>query len=47
MNVLQQQNNTPDSIFGLKSHDEEFSCLPRIYWPPKMPKIWCKIYDSW
>ena len=37
--VLQQQNNTLDSVFGLKSNDEEFNCPPRIYWLPKMHKI--------
>ena len=29
-NVLQEQNNTPDSVFGLKN-DEKFNCLPCIY----------------
>ena len=38
-NVLQQQNVTLDSVFGLKSNDEEFNCLPCIYWLPKMHKI--------
>ena len=38
LNVLQQQNNTLDSVFGLKN-DEEFNCLPCIYWLPKMHKI--------
>ena len=38
-NVLEKQNNTLDSVFGLKNNDEEFSCLPRIYWLPKMRKI--------
>ena len=38
-NILQQQNNTLDSVFGLKNNDEEFNCLPYIYWLPKMHKI--------
>ena len=38
-NILQQQNNTLDSVFGLKSNDEEFNCLPCIYWLPEMHKI--------
>ena len=38
-NVLQQQNNTLDSFFGSKNNDEEFNCLPCIYWLPKMHKI--------
>ena len=38
LNVLQQQNNTLDSVFELKN-DEEFNCLPCIYWLPKMHKI--------
>ena len=29
-NVLQQQNNTLDSVSGLKNNDEEFNCLPCI-----------------
>ena len=29
-NVLQQQNNTLDSVSGLKNNDEEFNFLPRI-----------------
>ena len=37
--VLQQQNNTLDSVFGLKNNDEEFNCFPCIYWLPKMHKI--------
>ena len=37
--ILQQQNNTFDSVFGLKNNDEEFSCFPCIYWLPKMHKI--------
>ena len=39
--VLQQQNNTLDSVFGLKNNGEEFNCLPCIYWLPKMHKIPC------
>ena len=38
LNVLQQQNNTLDSVFELKN-DEEFNCLPCIYWLPKMHRI--------
>ena len=38
-NVLQQQNNTLDSVFGLKNKNEESNCLPYIYWLPKMHKI--------
>ena len=38
-NILQQQNNTLGSVFGLKNNDEEFNCLPCIYWLPKMRKI--------
>ena len=38
-NVLQQQNNTLDSVFALKNNDEEFNCLPCIYWLPKIHKI--------
>ena len=37
--ILQQQSNTLDSVFGLKINDEEFNCLPCIYWLPKMHKI--------
>ena len=37
-NILQQQNNTLDSAFGLKTNDKEFSCLPCIYWLTKMHK---------
>ena len=38
-NVLQQQNNTPDSVFGLKNNDQEFNCLLYIYWFQKTHKI--------
>ena len=38
-NILQQQNNALVSVFGFKSNDEEFNCLPCIYWLPKMHKI--------
>ena len=38
-NVLQQQNSTLDSVFRLKKEDEEFNCLPCIYWFPKIYKI--------
>ena len=37
-NILQQQNNTLDSAFGLKINDEEFKCLPCIYWLAKCIK---------
>ena len=33
-NVLQQQNDTLDSIFRLKNSDVEFNCLSCIYWLP-------------
>ena len=38
-NILQQQNNTLDSVFRLKNNDKEFNCLPCIFWLPKMHKI--------
>ena len=38
-NILQQQNNTLDSVFGLKNNDKKFNCLPCIYRLPKMLKI--------
>ena len=38
-NILQQQNNTLDSVFGLKNNDKQFDCLPCIYWLPKVHKI--------
>ena len=38
-NLLQQQNNTLDPVFGFKKNDEEFSSLTCIYWLPKMHKI--------
>ena len=38
-NVLQQQNDTLDSVFGSKNNDEEFNCLLSIYWIPKKLKI--------
>ena len=38
-NILQQQNNTLDSVFELKNNDEEFNCLSCIYWLPKMHQI--------
>ena len=38
-NVLQQQNNTLHSVFGLKNNNEEFNCLPCICWLPKTHKI--------
>ena len=37
-NILQQQNTTHDSVFGLKNNDKEFNCFPCIYWLPKMHK---------
>ena len=37
-NVLQQQNNGLDSVFGLKNNEKELNCLPCIYWLPKMHK---------
>ena len=38
-NILQQQNNTLDSVFGLKNNDEEFNCISCICWLSKMHKI--------
>ena len=38
-NILQEQNNTLDSVSGLKNNDGEFNCLPCIYWLPKIHKI--------
>ena len=38
-NILQHQTNALDSVFGLKNDNEEFNCLPCIYWLPKMHKI--------
>ena len=38
-NILQQQNNGHNSVFGLKSHGKKFNCLPFIYWLPKMHEI--------
>ena len=38
-NILQEQNITLDSVFRLQNNDDEFNCLPCIYWLPKMPKI--------
>ena len=38
-NVLQQQNNALDSVSALENNNEEFNCLPCIYWLPKMHKI--------
>ena len=37
--ILQQQNNTVDSVFGLKNNDNQFNYLPCIYWLPKMHQI--------
>ena len=38
-NVLQQQNSTLDSLFGIKNNDGEFNCLPCNSWLPKMHKV--------
>ena len=38
-NVLQQLNNTLDSVFGFKKKNKGFNCLPCIYRLPKMHKI--------
>ena len=38
-NVIQEQNNALDPGSGLKNNDEEFNCLPSIYWFSKMHKI--------
>ena len=38
-NILQQQNTTHDSVFGLKNNDKEFNCFPCIYCLPKMRKM--------
>ena len=40
-NILQKQNNTLESVFGLKYNEEEFNCLRCIYQSPKMHKIPC------
>ena len=37
--IFQQQNNTLDSLFELEYNDEEFNCLPCIFWLPKIQKI--------
>ena len=37
-NILQQQYNTLDSVFGLKNNDKKFNCLLCIYWLQKMHK---------
>ena len=39
LKVLQQENNSLDSVFGLKDNTEEFNRLPCVYWLPKMDKI--------
>ena len=46
-NIFQQHENTLDSAFGLKNNDEEFNCLPVIYWLTKIHKIPSGIYNSW
>ena len=38
-NVLQEENNTLDAALRLKDNDEEFNCLPCIYWLSKMHKV--------
>ena len=38
-NIVQQNENTLASAFGLKDNDEEFNCLPVIYWLTKIHKI--------
>ena len=38
-NILQQQNNTLDSVFRLENSDKKFNCLPCIYWILKMYEI--------
>ena len=38
-NILQEQNITFDSVFRLQNNDDEFNCLPCIYWLPKIPEI--------
>ena len=37
--IFNNKNNTLDSVFGLKNFDEEFNCLPYIYFFPKSHKI--------
>ena len=39
LHVLQKQNNTLGTLFGIKDNDQQFNCLPCIYWLPKMHKI--------
>ena len=39
LHVLQQQNNTLDSVFGLKSNEKEFNGLPCIHWLLKQHRI--------
>ena len=39
LHVLQKQNNTLGTVFGIKDNDQQFNCLPCIYWLPKMHKI--------
>ena len=39
LHVLQKQNNTLGTLFGIKNNDQQFNCLPCIYWLPKMHKI--------
>ena len=36
--ILDQQKDTLNKVFHLKNEDEEFNCLPTIYWLPKMHK---------
>ena len=44
--VLQQQNNTLDSVFELKGSDEEFIYLPCIYWLPKIHETPSALYTK-
>ena len=37
--ILQQQNNTLYSVFGLKNNGKEFNCFLCIYWLPKIHKL--------
>ena len=36
--ILHQQNRILKDVFNLKNEDEEYNCLPTIYWLPKMHK---------
>ena len=37
--IFQQQKKSLDLVFGIKNNDEEFNCLPCIYWLRKIHKI--------